>query len=118
MNEKGEWGPFGIGQWKGHPDVYCRVCGWPVHHMWFDDDTPPPGNCIEGKTAAIGCQTVLDKLMQNAWVRAVTNKSEPHAAMEMLRACTGLSWEQIEEMTDKSGRSSNKISEMKKPAAG
>ena len=112
MTEK-QWGPFGMGQWKGHPNVYCRICGWPVYSMWVDD-VPPSGDCIEGKTAAIGCQTVLEKLMQNAWVRAATGKSEPHAAMEMLRGCTGLSWAQIEEMTDKSGRSQNKISEMKK----
>lgn len=107
-----QWGPFGMGQWKGHPDVYCRVCGWPVYLMWIDS-TPPPGDCLEGKTSARSCQETLDRLMMNAWVREAAGGKPPQPAMEMLRAVVGLSWEEIERMSDKRKRGSHTIAEMR-----
>lgn len=112
MTDPRPWGPFGMKQWKGHADVYCRVCGWPEYHLWIDD-VPPPGHCPDGKTSARSCQRAIDRLMQNAWVRAAAGGKEPQPCMEMLRATTGFSWEEIERMTDASGRSSSKIAEMK-----
>lgn len=104
------WGPFGLGKWRGHAGVYCGVCGWPVWSAWVDD-SPPPGTCVEGKTHARGCSEVIDKLMLDAFVRAATgNPMRPEK--EMLRACTGLSWPEIEAMCDASGKASHKISEM------
>ena len=115
MQEKG-WGPWGLGQWRGHPNVYCRVCGWPVYSLWVDKE-PPPGDCTEGKSDARSCPRVLDILMMNAWVRATTGKTEPHEAIEMLRKVTRLSWEEIEEMCDRSGRGSHKIAELKQESS-
>ena len=110
------WGPWGLGQWKGHPGVYCRVCGWPEYSLWIDK-TPPPGDCPEGKTSARSCQRVLDRLMINAWARAATGNPEPHAAIEMLRKVTSLSWEEIEKMCDESGRGSHTIADLKAEVA-
>lgn len=111
MQEKG-WGPWGLGQWRGHPNVYCRVCGWPVYSLWVDKE-PPPGDCTEGKSDARSCPRVLDMLMTSAWVRATTGKTEPHEATEMLRKVTRLSWEDIEKMCDASGRSVLTVAELK-----
>lgn len=107
------WGPFGMGPWKGHAGVYCRVCGWPEYSMWVDRQHPPPGDCPDGKSSARSCERVLDRLMMNAWVRAATNKPEPHEAMEMLRKTTGLTWEEIEQMHDRLGRESHTIAQIK-----
>lgn len=101
-----------MGQWKGHPDVYCRVCGWPVYLLWVDD-VPPPGDCTEGKTSALSCQAVMERLMQNAWVREAAGGKPPQPPMEMLRAVTGLSWEEIERRCDATGRGSHTIAEMR-----
>jgi len=109
------WGPWGLGQWKGHEKVYCRVCGWPVYSAWVDD-TPPPGDCPEGKTDARSCGIVLDALMASAWVCAATG-DRPSEPVEMLRKVTRLSWEEIEEMCDRSGRGSHKIAELKQESS-
>lgn len=110
------WGPFGMGEWKGHPDVFCRVCGWPVYSMWIDK-TPPPGDCPNGKTSARSCDDVLDRLMQSAWVRAGTGNADgdkpPHPATEMMRATTGLTWPEIEAMCDKKKRASHTIQQLR-----
>jgi hypothetical protein len=55
----------------------------------------------------------MEKLKMNAWIRAATKTPEPHASMEMLRGVTGYSWEEIEVMSDKDGRGSVSIAEMK-----
>jgi hypothetical protein len=111
MTDKG-WGPFGMGKWKGHEGVYCRVCGWPAWSAYVGDD-PPPGICVEDKTAAIGCSTVIERLKMQAWIRAATGFKPFHPAQEMLRATTGLSWERIEAMCDRDKRGSTSIAEMK-----
>lgn len=107
------WGPFGMGPWKGHPNVYCRVCGWPQYHMWVDRQHEPPGDCPDGKTIARYCERVLDTLMMNAWAREAMGGKEPQAPMEMLRKVTGLTWPEIEQMTDASGRGSSTIAAMR-----
>lgn len=107
-----QWGPFGMGQWKGHPNVYCRICGWPVYSMWIDS-VPPPGDCPEGKSSARSCGEVVERLMMNAWTRAATGKPEPHESMEMLRKVTGLSWAEIEAMSDARHRGSHTIAQLK-----
>lgn len=112
MPEEKQWGPFGIGKWRGHPDVYCRTCGWPQYHVWVDRD-PPPGDCPEGHTLARACPLVRDILMQNAWVREAAGGKPPQPPVEMLRAVTGLTWEEIERMSDASGRGSCTIAEMR-----
>lgn len=73
----------------------------------------PPGTCPEGKTSARSCQETIDRLMMNAWVRAAAGGKEPQAPIEMLRAVTGFSWEEIERMSDAAGRGSHTIAEMK-----
>lgn len=102
-----------MGPWKGHPKVYCEVCGWPEYHMWVDRQHEPPGTCPDGKTSARSCQRVLDILMRNAWVRAATGKTEAQPPLEMLRAVTGLSWEEIEKMSDASGNGSHTIAQLR-----
>lgn len=108
-----QWGPFGVGKWAGHPGVYCRVCGWPVYSLWFDQENPPPGDCLEGKSSARSCGEVLERLRINAWVREATGGSQPHEAHEMLRKTTGLSWEEIERMSDANGEASHTIAQMR-----
>lgn len=115
MAEQKPWGPFGLGQWKGHPDVYCRVCGWPQYHMWVDQE-PPPGDCPDGHTLARACSRVTDVLMHQAWCCAAMGKTEYAAPVEMLRKVSGLSWEEIERMSDASGRGSHTIAEMRAKA--
>lgn len=112
MTEEKEWGPFGLGQWRGHPSVYCRVCGWPEYVLWVDKE-PPPGDCPDGHSSARFCQRVLDRLMLNAWGRVAMGGKEPQAPIEMLRLTTGLSWAEIEAMSDASGRGSHTIAEMR-----
>jgi hypothetical protein len=109
------WGPFGLGKWNGHAKVFCGVCGWPQYHMWIDQQEPP-GDCPDGHSIAKACPRVLDVLMRNAWVRACMGKDEVQPPIEMLRLVTGLSWDEIERMTDASGNSSSKIADMKKSA--
>lgn len=111
-NSVTQWGPFGLGQWRGHPDVCCRVCGWPEYTLWVDS-VPPPGDCPDGHSLARACQRALDRLMQNAWVREATGGKEPQPPIEMLRKVVGLSWEEIERMCDASGRGSCTIAEMR-----
>ncbi len=112
MTEDKPWGPFGLGQWRGHPSVYCRVCGWPEYILWIDT-MPPPGDCPDGHLLARACQRTLDRLMQNAWARAACGDKPPQAPIEMLRKVTGLTWEEIESMSDASGRGSHTIAEMR-----
>jgi hypothetical protein len=40
-------------------------------------------------------------------------KDEPQPPIEMLRLATGWTWSEIEQMTDASGNSSDKIADMK-----
>ena len=94
------WGPFGMGPWKGHPKVYCCVCGWPRYHMWVDREHEPSGDCPNGHTLARSCPLVLDTLMLNAWGREALGGREPQAPIEMLRKVTGLSWAEIETITE------------------
>lgn len=107
------WGPFGMGPWKGHPKVYCGVCGWPQYHMWVDRQHEPPGDCPEGHTIARACPLVREVLMRNAFVRAAMGKDEPQPPIEMLRLVTSFTWDGIEQMTDRSGNSSHTIAEMR-----
>lgn len=107
------WGPFGMGPWKGHPKVYCGVCGWPQYHMWVDRQHEPPGDCPEGHTIARACPLVRDTLMRNAWVREAMGGTPPQPPLEMLRAVAGLTWPEIEQMCDASGNASHTIAEMR-----
>lgn len=107
------WGPFGIGKWKEHAGVYCGVCGWPEYHLWVDREHEPPGDCPLGHTIAKCCQNVLDRLMLNAWVRVAAGDKPPQEPIEMLRKVTGLSWAEIETMSDRTGRGSPSIAEMR-----
>lgn len=107
------WGPFGMGPWKGHPKVYCGVCGWPEYLMWVDREHEPPGDCPDGHTLARACPRVLDRLMQSAWVREAMGGKPPQPPHEMLRAVTGIPWEEIERMSDASKRGSHTIAEMR-----
>ena len=102
-----------MGPWKGHPKVYCGVCGWPQYHMWVDREHEPPGTCPEGHTIARACPLVREVLMRNAWVRAAMGSDVPQPPIEMLRLATGFSWPEIERMTDESKNSSHTIAEMK-----
>lgn len=113
MTEK-QWGPFGMGPWKGHPKVFCCVCGWPQYHLWIDRDNEPPGDCPEGHTLARACPLVKEVLMRNAWVRACMGKPDAQPPIEMLRLTTGWTWAEIEQMTDASGNGSSKIADMKR----
>lgn len=106
------WGPFGWGKWRGDARVYCRVCGWPEYHIWVGDE-PPPGDCPDGHIVARMCPRVLDRLMQSAWLREAMGGKEAKPPTEMLRAVTGLSWEEIEAMSDASGRGSHTIAQMR-----
>lgn len=106
-------GPFGWGKWRGHPSVYCKICGWPIYNMWVDQEHEPPGDCDEGKTNARSCQGVLDRLMQSAWVREACGGKPPHEATEMLRKTTGLTWPEIERMCDAKGGASHTILQMR-----
>lgn len=108
-----QWGPFGAGKWKGHPGVYCKVCGWPVYNMWLDPTVPPPGECSEGRTSARSCSEVLERLMSSAWVREACGGKPPHEATEMMRKTTGLSWDEIERMSDATGKASHTIAQMR-----
>lgn len=108
-----EWGPFGMGPWKGHAGVFCRVCGWPEYHLWVDYEHEPPGDCPDGHSLAGACPRVLDRLMQNAWVREALGGKPPQAPMEMLLAVAGLSWEEVERMSDANGRGSHSIADMR-----
>lgn len=111
MSDK-PWGPFGLGQWRGHPDVYCRTCGWPVYLLWADK-VPPPGDCPDGHSLARACPSVLNRLMLNAWVRAAAGDRPPQPPMEMLRLTTGLSWAEIEDMSDQRKGASHTIRELR-----
>ena len=106
-----EWGPFGMGPWKGHPNVYCGVCGCPQYHMWVDREHEPPGTCPEGHTLARACPLVKEVLMRNCFVRACMGKDEAQPPIEMLRLAAGYSWQEIEKMTDASGNASCTIAE-------
>ena len=108
-----EWGPFGMGPWKGHPKVYCGVCGWPQYHMWVDRDHEPPGVCPEGHTLARVCPRVLEVLMRNCFLRAASGVDNPQPPIEMLRKVTALSWPEIEKMTDTAGNASHTIAELR-----
>ena len=81
--------------------------------MWVDREHEPPGDCPDGKTIARYCDRVLEVLMRNAWVRAATGKPEAQPPLEMLRAVTGLTWDEIERMSDASGNGSHTIAELK-----
>lgn len=107
------WGPFGAGPWRGHPSVYCRICGWPEYHMWVDREHEPPGDCPDGHSSARHCPRVVDRLMLSAWSREAMGGKPPHPAMEMLRATTGLSWDEIERMCDATKRASHTIAQMR-----
>jgi hypothetical protein len=111
------WGPFGLGKWRGHPKVFCGICGWPQYILWVDDEEPP-GTCPEGHTLARACPLVKDALMRNAFLRACTGKKEPSAPIEMLRLVTGWTWPEIEKMCDASGSASCTITEAREDSNG
>lgn len=33
-DDRREWGPFGMGPWKGHEKVFCNVCKRPIAEAW------------------------------------------------------------------------------------